>query len=649
MLSVLGAMRNAVDALEMAGNLLEVSYISVLNWLSRFVDLAQEPQTVGLVNDFCRFVIGFFEVIGTSAPHIYHSALLLSPKTSCVWKLYGPQANPMARVIKGMPTSWDLSIANGRCCGKVECVAWSPCSKFIAIAHSKSSEVAIHDATTLEQLHTLQSENSNTIWGSLQFSPDGCLLAGYPCYINQEECIASWDLQTGGLVNHITTDGLCHSITYSECGMMLGGYFPGSKRIIIYNILSGTQIFFHPIIIEHIMGDIWTHGEYIRYAIMKLRSITIWEVSFTSSHAPIQIETLPTPDNFPAKKPKTLVFLPTLSLLAFVVQGRIFVWDAQCQKALLDSPVPAGRYHQAHFTPDGQFFIFRTGYCKLCLYKKSPDGYLPHHRLLPSSEPEIFIISPDGGSIISSDGQMFQLLHTNSLPSLQRIPLQTQRNVSRYLEFLPDESSVATADSNGTITILDLKSANSQTVTDVDMEIYGFGVIGSKTIVVGDRCIIWELPAGNYIFGTKWNVDHSIQTITFEEDLESLQISISPNLDYMVGADGCGLAIFNMYTGERLDAVHSGGYLPGFTPDGDGVWCAAYDGEVHQWGIIKDEISSTIKLGYLGSIRPLIGFPWHSSCGYQVTNDGWVFSSSGRRLLWLPHQWRCSASISGLA
>ncbi|KAF9643222.1 hypothetical protein BDM02DRAFT_3063517, partial [Thelephora ganbajun] len=69
-LSVLGAAREAVDAFDLVTRWLEVS------------------PTVELANDCFRFVTGFFEVTEESAPHIYHSALPLSPQTSVVRKLY---------------------------------------------------------------------------------------------------------------------------------------------------------------------------------------------------------------------------------------------------------------------------------------------------------------------------------------------------------------------------------------------------------------------------------------------------------------------------------------------------------------------------------------------------------------------------------
>ncbi|KAF9645707.1 hypothetical protein BDM02DRAFT_3065560, partial [Thelephora ganbajun] len=69
-LSVLGAAREAVDALDLLTKWLEAS------------------PTVELASDCFRFVTGFFEVIDESAPHIYHSALAVSPQTSMVRKLY---------------------------------------------------------------------------------------------------------------------------------------------------------------------------------------------------------------------------------------------------------------------------------------------------------------------------------------------------------------------------------------------------------------------------------------------------------------------------------------------------------------------------------------------------------------------------------
>lgn len=62
--------------------------------------------------------------VSISTPHTYHSPLLLSPQTSIVQKLYGSQAHPMARVVQGVLTLWDPSIANTRFPSSIEAAAW---------------------------------------------------------------------------------------------------------------------------------------------------------------------------------------------------------------------------------------------------------------------------------------------------------------------------------------------------------------------------------------------------------------------------------------------------------------------------------------------------------------------------------------------
>ena len=79
-LSVLGAAREAVDVLGVAARWLKVCWVSHLIFCHIYWDWIQELPTLDLVNDCFCFVTRFFEVISTSSPHIYHSALPLSPK-----------------------------------------------------------------------------------------------------------------------------------------------------------------------------------------------------------------------------------------------------------------------------------------------------------------------------------------------------------------------------------------------------------------------------------------------------------------------------------------------------------------------------------------------------------------------------------------
>ena len=126
--------------------------------------------------DCLRFVTEFFEVISQSGPHIYHSALQLAPRSSRIWKLYKKHIySPLARVVTGIPDSWDSCTANAAVeTGDCDAV-WSPCGKFIAVPFVGG--IQIRDSNTLEGLSILRFFSEHYHAKSLAFSPNGCLLA----------------------------------------------------------------------------------------------------------------------------------------------------------------------------------------------------------------------------------------------------------------------------------------------------------------------------------------------------------------------------------------------------------------------------------------------------------------------------------------
>src|ERR1700753_1102454 len=111
----------------------------------------QASPTLDLVRDYIRFVIAFFEVINTSAPHIFHSALPLSPQTSIISKMYNQHAAPFVRVVQGTPFSWEPAGATAYLDNFEGEAVWSPCNRFIAVIKRESVEVL--DAVTLSRLH----------------------------------------------------------------------------------------------------------------------------------------------------------------------------------------------------------------------------------------------------------------------------------------------------------------------------------------------------------------------------------------------------------------------------------------------------------------------------------------------------------------
>jgi len=608
------------------------------------------------VNDYFQFVTGFFEVISTSPSHIYHSALPLSPKTSIVRRLYELDAHPFMRVVQGEPVSWDPALSTTlRYSDPVLGLSWSPCSRFIAAA-SYSTGIQILDAVTFKQLKTFIYPQDFT--QLLAFSPESHLMTWLGV---KSEVFTTWDFLTGVLVSEIPRGegsvGEAHSMVYSKCGTKFGVLFKGDSNTIgTYNFLSSTPICYHPIK-GPVIGTIWTYGECLRFTTLGPKSIVVWEAGFTARLPPMEVESLSIPNNFdPSAK---FLFLPSLSCFAFILETTVLVWDAHHSKLLLNS-MSTKRPIYMTFSPDGHFFAYGTDVGEIHLWEESPTGYILLQKLTPGSGgpfvPCELLLSPNGKSIVVSAGRTLHLWHTtDSATSPSSLPTQVIKRAKKFiLEFSPDRSlAAATQLETKMVTVINLKSSVPQLIIDTDMRVYGLKVVGDTIIVAGsEKIVTWKLPKGSGVLSARANINDSIQTTMLKHPsphnlLQTHTASISPNFKHIaVTGEAKGVtAILNIYdvpTGGHLISTHLCGLdTLWFTPDGHEVWSSYPEG----WGIIKNSKSNITKLKCLDLAQgPSGGFPWQSSLGNQVTNDGWILDSSGRQLLWLPHHWRVRES-----
>ncbi|KAF9646338.1 hypothetical protein BDM02DRAFT_3262324 [Thelephora ganbajun] len=643
-LSIPGAAREAVDALDVTTKLLEAS------------------PTLDLVNDCFRFVMRFFDIISTSCPHIYHSALPLCPRQSIVRSLYKPHSHPLARIVHGPPNSWESSIAATRFPSSIGTTAWSPCSRFIAISLREVIEVL--DAVTLKRATTFYSPAFETVW--VVFSPNTRLLTWYG---GRPMELISWDLQTGGLVSSIALELPGHaidytSVTYSRCGTMIGGLFCGKSTftVSICNVLLGTHTYSHTAEGQPIR-EIWTHGEYLRFATMDSGSIITWEVSFASAHMPTRVESPPIPGDFHSSQ--VFQFHHTSSRLAFTTEESIAVWDVQDSKFLLESTGFNRRtVGSMSFSSDGRFFAYRTIDLGIHVWTESPTGYTLHKKLTSNTGAyNKVLLSPNGESIIALDGSAVLLWRTSdSITSLSDVSTPTvQRNKGQFvLGLSPDQALVAVARmGDETIAVLDLKSGIPRLTIDTGMRVYAVGVTGSAVVVVGKiKVVTWNLPAGNDVLNPRANIEGSVLTTTFNWPfVDGLTLmSVSPDLRRIAMAV-CddddddddddyhySLHLYDVPTGQRL-ASDSVGLQTNisFSPDGREVWSVSATNELSGWKIVEDSGSDIVWMEHLESgIGPPDWFPWRPSRGYKVTDGGWVLNPSGKQHLWLPPSWRSS-------
>ena len=255
--------------------------------------VAGDHQLLTIARDYFQFTTNFFEVINASAPHIYHSALELTPLSSIVRKNYHPQHyHSSPRMAIGIPDSWDPSTAVSTKCPYYLSSTWSPCGQFIAVVAKEAVE--IWDALTLKLHSTLKlTKGATTFKCGLSYSPDGKSLAS--CSNNS---IVIWDTQTGGEVKSIKYgvigDGL--ELVWSLDGETIGAYSPQKLEpltVYMYNVVSGVAL--PPCTLQSKDKPyMWAHGNSFRIATTTAwdsRScrISIFEVGST----PTEIESFP--------------------------------------------------------------------------------------------------------------------------------------------------------------------------------------------------------------------------------------------------------------------------------------------------------------------------------------------------------------------
>ena len=630
----------------------------------------QAQRTLDLVRECSRFVSAFFDVINLSAPHIYHSALSLSPSTSVIRRLYKQYAMPLARVVRGLSLSWELAVAtvyvgpgvtprSGRT--PPPRVIWSPCSKFIAASTTES--VKILDAVTLNQLSTFKHPLD---YSHFSFSPDSRSLA---LFTSSE--LISWDVQTGGRLSEILPkpgerSPDVTSFTYSQDGKMVA--VAGYKHFYTFDLPSSTRLGPLPVPDGRLVLPIWTCDEYLRFAIIHPGSITIWEVEFTLKHPPTQLESFSIPDE--VVDGHNFLFLPILYRLAFTLRDTIQVRDVKASKLLLKSKRVPDSYPTHSFSSDGCFFAFTTG--EVHVWKESPAGYALHQQFHPLLDDlERPFLSPNGRSIIFPFDGTINLWHTSDQTLSPPIPPTEEHHPQHHflLAFSPNEKSAAFAQLYGNVvTILDLRSGGLRLTINTDMEVNCLGV-AEDTVVVADEGMVvtWNLPDGDRAFNA--STDDSVRTVQLGRDLFGSQPlspdsvpSLSPDLSCIAivqgsfGPEGLVLVlkICDVTTGTGMWLASTKLYSrssPRFTRDGHEVWMPF----VHPkrgWEMIETGRAggrwrwrrrrTVTELKFLGeeTLRPWGTFFHQSPDGYQITDDGWVLSPTRKRLLWLPHRWR---------
>jgi hypothetical protein len=578
--------------------------------------------------------------------------------------------------VQGVSSFWNSDVTVTTNPSKIKQAIWSPCNKFIAISPGHSAPVDIMDSATLQPLQSLKFSHEMSLGSAaMAFSPDSRTLTSliFGHYAGGW-FVVSWDLQTGGVIGDIEWRGardadprageILYSITYSTNGKLVAilSTHRYSATIAIYDIASGvyTHDVYHR---THANPDldlgpqslykIWTDGELLRFAIPEPEAITIWEVGFTPGATLVEVETISIPDNIVEMFPEDSFlapaeFHPPSCRLAFLsLGGPLVVWDARASKTLLHDPHHDFEGNKT-FSSDGRFFAYSAD-SGVHIWEESSNVYSASTILAPNAPYSKPLFSPNGESIIALGGFTTQLWHTKSI-TLYDSPLAGSER-SHLLEFHPDQPLAFTASQHdSTVTVVDLNTGVSQLTIDTSVNVRGLRSIGN-TIAVIDyaQLITWNLSGWKFPPDPRLDYKDSTRTIYFDDSPWDT-VSISLDFQYIglstITHEGGVVVVYCISTGKYLRYQAQATAL-WFAPGGHDLWCATEEAEATVLTITQDTLdhTKTVPESEYGTW----GCPWGSSCGYQVTSEGWVLRQDGKRLLMLPPLWRSSFGVREVA
>jgi hypothetical protein len=536
----------------------------------------------------------------------------------------------------------------------IDAIAWSPCARFIAIVRTDST-IEILGSVTLERLYTMRSPLGVRV---LAFSPDSRLLLCCGICPDSLMCfIATWDIQTGAIVRNdqVPITGQPSSLTYSEDGDMIGVAYiedssPDTFCICIYNIGSGERVDSH--LIDGCFTGIWTHEESLRFAaILPDWRIAVRDIPFAPGRDYRDLtDPLPTPSDINLTEP--FLFSPTLHRISYISDDAVIIWDIQSERYLLFAQDAAFKASAMAFSSDGHLFACGTIGSDIYLWKDGPGGYAFHQKLVSSITSPAPLFSPDNGSVVTWGHSTIQLwpLEDSATPTSSDAPQASGQGHPFILEFSPDRGSAAFARlRDNTVTVTNPQSGAQRLVIDVGMEVHGLKVSNNTVTVEGsEKLVTWSLPDQGGASDRTATAEDSIQTTTLNNlqnrGPRSTSISLNPPMIAKIQSrHGTGtirsLNIYNLGTGVKIGGIEADCDMPWFSSDGSQIWCEGETGKEQGWEIVTVDGLSDVNLVPLAE-GPPEDWPWKSSRGYTVTDDGWILSHGSKQLMRLPPRWR---------
>ena len=463
-----------------------------------------------------------------------------------------------------------------------------------------------------------------------------------------------WDIQTGVVIMKVNTPNSGKTVFHGNQRTIT--LVAGGGDIYTYNMFDGVlpQVDNVPLSLGSWSHTHWAHEGTLYFAVNLetdgKHMICIKELQATLTSPLHTLSSFPIPP-----QDGEFSFSPVSFHASFVTKNEVIVLDVQDSKPLLQAQVTQEDIKPGQFSPNGCFFACGLSEDKICIWQNTPTAYLPWRTLRPRLPFTELLFSPTAVSISCHGFRGIQLLqlgnHPGPLPPIEADPhCKYQKHLVAYSA---DWVHIAMArHGRNIVTVLNCCSGNPQQLIDPDMEVQDIRIV-ENTLFVVDRCklVCWELEAG----GTEGSAQ-SARRIAVET------LVIDPSAEHLTLSHNCSQIAFTMGGTVFLHNLRAPGPITKYV-SAHKVSELQFSPDQCKLQLLTESIdeaggSKSYPINYhlvelammegggFGAVvvKPTKAREWKhlSSYGCCINSlwSDWVEDPTGRKLLWLPPNWR---------
>ena len=354
-------------------------------------------------------------------------------------------------------------------------------------------------------------------------------------------------------------------------------------------------------------------------------------------------------------------FSPVSFHASFLVTQGVVILNVRDSRILLRIWETDREYRigSGHFSPDGRFFACATQTNEIHVWKNTSTSYVSWSNFVPQF-PGLpgFAFSPSAISILTWGDYGIELLDNLLRPPSPKNTRNHCRTGDHLVTYSADWARIATARPREcVVTILDPLLDTPQRFINTNMRIREIKIFDNALFVADEHEVVsWDLGVG----GTRRDA-HGVKGATLDGILGTGWFKLSNNFSEIVIATEGTVFLYDIKTQKILNECTIGHMTQGFlnkptvnniwdirfSPDGRQLWFLL--GGIYPWvsgphhcamlNITEDWRSAEVT-------KELLEDGWSRDSrfpppGYRIrVGSGWVEGSGGRKLLWLPPNWR---------